>query len=359
MYSPCQSTRTLVASLLVLAAAGSAFAAGQPPLGSSEARRLRQPAQAGPKETLIVRGSTTWEPIDLLTPTRFAAVEPKITLDIESPPIGSAGGITALIEGECLVRGVGLTDGNGDGRLDCDTDNNGVVRIPDSTLGGPGVQPDLAESSRAARSLEIQAAALSGLNLVGVQAGRDGLAVIVNAANPVPQLSQAQVQNMYLNPAAADWGLYGGTCPDPTRKMKLYTRNTFGGTYGSWIDLYILPANEAAFRAGVAAGRIVEVPTALAGVAAVASDPCGVFYAGIGDFATTPAVRAVATYKTIPPGIVPTQATVQAGTFPFSRPMFLYTIDVPSQQSAAGKFIDWRMSRAGQCVMYEAGFVPA
>ena len=139
----------------------------------------------------------------------------------------------------------------------------------------------------------------------------------------------------------------------------VYTRCALSGTYQSFIDLYLGAGNKAAFDARLATPAIVSVATAEEGVARVAADPCGIFYSGIGDFATTPTVRAVATYKTIPPGIVPTQATVQAGTFPFSRPMFLYTIDVPSQQSAVGKFIDWRMSRAGQCIMYEAGFVPA
>lgn len=348
-----------IRSALAVAAIAIASASIAAPPQVRDAYRLRQPAQAGPKETIIVRGSTTWEPYNERLPARFEAVEPKIQLDIEFPPLGSTGGLRALIEGTCLERGVGLTDGNADGRLDCDVNNDGVVAVPDAVTGGEGKVPRLAQSSRPITSGEFATAAASGLDLVAVQAGRDGLAIVVNANNPVGQLSQAQVQNIYLNPAADDWGLYGGTCPDPERKITVYTRNTNGGTFDSFIDLFITSANRSAFLARAAAGGMVIVPTALDGVAAVAADPCGVFYAGIGDFATEPGVRPVAAYKTIPPGVVPTQTTVQNGVYPFSRGLYVATIGVPGVASAEGRLIDWLTSRSGQAVMYESGFVPA
>jgi phosphate transport system substrate-binding protein len=348
--------RAALIGVLVAAVASSALAAGTRP---GRETRFGAPATAGPRETIVVRGSTTWEPINAATPSRFAVVAPKIELDIETPPLGSTGGVRALIEGACIERGVGLTDANADGRLDCDVNNDGVVAVPDATTGGPGAVPTIAQSSRPLTAGEYATAAAAGLDLVAVQGGRDGLAMIVHSSNPIAQLSKANVVNMYLNPAGADWGLYGGNCPDPERDIKLYSRNTNGGTFDSFIDLFIGSANRAAFLARVASGDIVLVDTALDGVAAVAADPCGIFYAGIGDFATEPSVRAVPAYVTIPPGILPTQQTVQSGAYPFSRGMFLATIGVPSVTSAEGRYIDWMLSRSGQSVVYENGFVPS
>ena len=349
--------RSVVLGGLAIAAASAAIAAG--PRAPRGAEALRQPSQAGPRETVIIRGSTTWEPINAAIPSRFAAVEPKIQLDIEEPGLGSTGGIRALIEGTCAQRGVGLTDANADGRLDCDVNGDGVVAAPDATLGGPGKVPTIAQSSRPLTANEFATAAAAGLDLVAVQGARDGLAIVVNAANPVGQLSKANIQNMYLNPAGADWGLYGGACPDPERDITLYSRNTNGGTFDSFIEMFMNTSNRAAFLARVTAGDIVLVDTALDGVAAVAADPCGVFYAGIGDFATEPAVRAVPAYITIPPGILPTQQTVQSGAYPYSRGMFVATLGVPDVASAEGRFIDWLMTRSGQSIVFENGFVPA
>jgi phosphate transport system substrate-binding protein len=353
MHVSARSSRLLVLGALALSTAASALADGD------GARSLRKPAQAGSRETIIIRGSTTWEPININAPARFAAVEPKITLDIEEPPIGSTGGMRALIEGTCVQRGVGLTDTNGDGRLDCDVNNDGVVKAPDATTGGPGKVPTIAQSSRPVTANEFAVSALSGRELVAVQGALDGLAIIVHKDNPVSQLSQAQIRNLYLNPAGDDWGLYGGTCPDPNRKATLYSRNTNGGTFDSFIDLFIGSANRAAFLARVASGDIIVVPTALEGVAEIANDPCGVFFAGIGDFATEPLVRGVPAYISVPPGVPPTQATVQNGSYPYSRGMFLATIGVPTLDSAEGRYIDWMLSRSGQSIVYETGFVPA
>lgn len=349
--------RSLALGCLAVATAQAALAAG--PRAPRESYDLRQPAQAGPRESIVIRGSTTWEPINIATPARFAAVEPKINLDIETPPIGSTGGVRALIEGTCALRGVGLTDTNGDGRLDCDVNNDGVVAAPDATVGGPGKVPTIAQSSRPITAGEFATAALAGLDLVAVQGARDGLAIITHVSNPIAQISKSNVQNMYLNPAGDDWGLYGGTCPDPDRTITLYTRNTNGGTFDSFIDFFIGSANRAAFIARVTAGDIIEVDTALEGVEAVANDPCGVFYAGIGDFATEPDVRPVPAYNTIPPGILPTQQTVQSGQYPFSRGMFFATIGVPAVNSAEGKYLDWMLSRSGQSIVFDTGFVPA
>jgi phosphate transport system substrate-binding protein len=60
----------------------------------------------------------------------------------------------------------------------------------------------------------------------------DGIAVIVNANNPVKALTRAQVEQIFTG-SVTDWSAVGGT----GGKISIYTRNTSSGTYSDFKEL--------------------------------------------------------------------------------------------------------------------------
>jgi phosphate transport system substrate-binding protein len=57
------------------------------------------------------------------------------------------------------------------------------------------------------------------------------------------------------------------------------------------------------------------------------------------------------------PPIAATEATIVDGSYPFARPLYLYTAE-PSTD-AVRAFIDWTLGAAGQAIVREIGFVAA
>jgi phosphate transport system substrate-binding protein len=53
---------------------------------------------------------------------------------------------------------------------------------------------------------------------------------------------------------------------------------------------------------------------------------------------------------------MPSEATVNDGTYPLARPLFMYTNGTPS--GLAKDFLAFIMSEKGQALVKEAGFVP-
>src|SRR5207237_6565178 len=87
-------------------------------------------------------------------------------------------------------------------------------------------------SSRRAKSSEVGAANAKGRNMKPTIVAYDGIAVIVNSANPVKSLTKKQVEQIFSGDVA-DWSAVGGS--DGT--ISIYTRNTSSGTYSEFKEL--------------------------------------------------------------------------------------------------------------------------
>jgi phosphate transport system substrate-binding protein len=56
------------------------------------------------------------------------------------------------------------------------------------------------------------------------------------------------------------------------------------------------------------------------------------------------------------PAIEPTVATAMDKTYPMARPMFMVTAGEPTD--AVKRYIDWILSKDGQAIVAETGYVP-
>ena len=101
----------------------------------------------------------------------------------------------------------------------------GIAAIIDGTA-------QIGMSSRRAKPAEVGAASGKGVNMKPTIVAYDGIAVIVNSANPIKSLTKKQVEQIFTG-EVADWSAVGGS----GGKISIYTRNTSSGTYSDFKEL--------------------------------------------------------------------------------------------------------------------------
>src|SRR2546423_2660159 len=101
----------------------------------------------------------------------------------------------------------------------------GIAAIIDGTA-------QIGMASRPTKPEEIVAAKAKGVNFKETIVAYDGIAVIVNAANPVKGLTKKQVEQIFTGDVT-DWSGVGGS----GGKISAYTRNTSSGTYSEFKEL--------------------------------------------------------------------------------------------------------------------------
>src|SRR5438270_6740048 len=101
----------------------------------------------------------------------------------------------------------------------------GIAAIIDGTA-------QIGMSSRPTKPEEAAAAKAKGVTFKETIVAYDGIAVIVNSANPVKGLTKKQVEQIFTGDVT-DWSAVGGS----GGKISAYTRNTSSGTYSEFKEL--------------------------------------------------------------------------------------------------------------------------
>jgi len=209
-----------------------------------------------------------------------------------------------------------------------------------STTGIAGIIDGTAEigmSSRRAKSSEVGAATAKGRNMKPVIVAYDGIAVIVNSANPVKALTKKQVEQIFAGDVA-DWSAVGGS----GGKISIYTRNTSSGTYSEFKELAMKKRDYAKSSQKMAGNEQIA--------AEVGKNPSGVGYVGMA-YTKASGVKVVSI-----DGATPSVKSVQDHSYPYWRPTFYYTNGEPG--GLAKQFVDFTLSSGGQNIVSRVGFVP-
>jgi phosphate transport system substrate-binding protein len=220
----------------------------------------------------------------------------------------------------------------------------GIAALIDSTT-------DVCQSSRAIKAQEIEQAKAKGVNPFEIQVATDALSVIVNPANPVSELTFAQLSAIYTN-KITNWKELGGK--DAT--IVVLSRDNNSGTFAYFLEEVVQMAGMAtADKTLQYGGKVLMLPSTEEGISQVASNPNTIFYAGLGyinSSVKTIGVKKTADDKSVKPSV----ATALDGTYPISRPLFYYTNGAPTGVIKA--YIDYCLSVKGQKEVLNAGFVP-
>ena len=217
------------------------------------------------------------------------------------------------------------------------TDNSGVSATYDATGSGAGIEAasngsaDIGLSSRALKDEEK----VSGL--VGTTVALDGIAVIVNPANKVADLTVEQIAQIFTG-EITDWSQLGGAAGT----ISCIGREAGSGTRDGF---------ESITKTKDACKMDQELTSTGAVIEAVAGNPNAIGYASLSALKDT--VKAVTVG-----GVACTEDTVLDGSYAIQRPFVFVTKDSTALSAQAQAFFDFATSAAANDLIRAAGAVP-
>jgi phosphate transport system substrate-binding protein len=270
-----------------------------------ESTRASAGRAASPAFTLQNTGSDTLVNLALAWAERYMQVKPQVRISVTGG--GSGTGIAALI--------------------------NGTIQI--------------ANASREMSSEEIAAAEKNGITPVRFTVALDAIAVVENPGNPVKGLTIGQISEMYTSKLSR-WDQVGGE----NRPIVLLSRESNSGTYVYFLEQVVRkgdPKSTALFSP-----QTLLMPSSEGITAEVRQNPNAIGYDGLG-YVTADMKKVAIARRAGARYVLPSAESVRDGSYPVSRPLFMYTAGQPSGETRA--YLDWIM-HDGQELVKELGFVP-
>jgi len=256
---------------------------------------------------LQVKGSDTMVNLAQILAEEFMARNPKTPIAVLGG--GSGTGITALINGTC----------------------------------------DIATSSRDWKAKELDLAFEKGVKPRLFAVAVDGLSIIVNAKNPLAQLTMEQVGAIYRG-EVKNWKGVGG----PEMKISLYGRQSNSGTYVFLMEHvmgnkpYSTDMKEMNGNAQIIEGVLAdEGAIGYVGVGYVVERSSGQPLKGLKILNISKGVKEAA-YSPLD------KAAVDSGAYPISRPLWMATNGGP--KTAAAAFLQFAAGPDGQKIVEREGF---
>ena len=240
--------------------------------------------------TVATDGSTSMEKVVGALGEAFMEANPDTTFTYN--PTGSGSGIQAVQEGRC----------------------------------------DIGLSSRALKDAEKEA------GLTETVLAYDGIAMIVNPANPVEDLSLEQIADIYTG-KITNWSEVGGN----DSQIVLIGREAGSGTRGGFEEI-VGVVDACQYRQELSSTGDV--------ITTVAQNPDAIGYASLAAVKDTVKALKVA-------GVTPTEATVKDGTYTIQRPFVLATKTGEKLNDVAQAFFDYATSADAGEIIAAAGAVPA
>ena len=217
------------------------------------------------------------------------------------------------------------------------TDNSGVSVTYDATGSGAGIEAasngsaDIGLSSRALKDEE------KASGLVGTTVALDGIAVIVNPANKVADLTVEQIAQIFTG-EITDWSQLGGEAGT----ISCIGREAGSGTRDGFESITKTKDACKMDQELTSTGAVIEV---------VAGNPNAIGYASLSALKDT--VKAVTVG-----GVACTEDTVLDGSYAIQRPFVFVTKDSTALSAQAQAFFDFATSAAANDLIRAAGAVP-
>ena len=276
-------------------------------LGGCAARTAAAGADVGRTRAIQNKGSDTMVNLALAWAEAYRNVEPDV--DIAVTGGGSGTGIAALI--------------------------NGTV--------------DIANASREMQADEIADAEANGIEPQEYVVAVDALAVIVNLKNPVSQLTIDQLSDIFSG-RITNWKDVGGE----DAPIILVSRESNSGTHVYFLEQVVRKGDSESTV--VFAPQTLLMPSSVGITSEVQRNPHAIGYDGLG-YVDTDTEKLIAVAKDADsPFVLPSVQSGADGSYPISRPLYMYTTAAPDAVIAA--YLDWILGPDGQANVADLGFVP-
>jgi phosphate transport system substrate-binding protein len=207
---------------------------------------------------------------------------------------------------------------------------------------------DIAMSSRNIKEKEIALAKRNGVIPNEIKVALDGLAVVVNPANAVGKLTMDQLAGIFTG-RITNWKDVGGR----NEKIVVLSREVNSGTH-VYFKEHVLRRNDINSKEEFAPGALM-LSSSQAIADEVAGNSAAIGYFGMGYISKKQKLVAIAK-DARSEYVAPIIDNVLKGSYPISRPLFLYTKSIP--QGLVKKFVDFALSKEGQDIVLTTDFVP-
>ncbi len=201
---------------------------------------------------------------------------------------------------------------------------------------------DIANSSRGIKAQEVADANVKGVDPKRIVVAIDALSIIVNANNPVNQLTVEQIGKIYRG-ETSNWKDVGGN----DSPITLYGRQSNSGTYDFMKENVMRGEYSSKLKSMNGNAQIVE---------AIKQDASGIGYVGVGYAKDLAGINIVSVALTPVIGYFSPvdPINVKNGKYPITRPLNQYTNGIPVK--TARDFILYELSAAGQAIVEKEGF---
>jgi phosphate transport system substrate-binding protein len=207
---------------------------------------------------------------------------------------------------------------------------------------------DIANASRQIKPEELQAAKENGVNPIEYVISKDAIAIVVNPENPVDRLTIQQISDIYSG-KINNWSELGGE----NRPIVRLSRETNSGTHVYFLENVLRlgdPNNKTLFSTDT-----LLLPSSQGITTETSQNPNAIGYDGLGY--VTPDLKVIAVaVDSNGPYVIPSAETVNQGTYPIARDLYMYTNGQPTGVIEA--YLDWIRSPEGQKIVKDLGFVP-
>jgi phosphate transport system substrate-binding protein len=252
-------------------------------------------AHLGWAGTIVIKGSTTVLPIAQKVAEVYMKANPDVRISISGG--GSGNGMKAIIDGST----------------------------------------DIADSSRFIKDKEVKLAVEKGRYPVPFAVAYDCIVPVVHPSNSITDITLDQLEAIYKG-EIKNWKDVGG----PDREIVVVSRDTSSGTYEVWHEKVMK-------KERVYPGALLQASNG-AVVQAVSKNKNAIGYIGLGYVDAS--VKALAAN-----GITGSPETTLNGTYPVSRPLYMFTAGWPKGDTL--NFINFVIHpQKGQKYVAEAGYVP-
>lgn len=208
---------------------------------------------------------------------------------------------------------------------------------------------DIANASRQMKEDEIAAAQANGIEPMEFTVAIDALAIIVNPANPVSELTIDQLADIYTG-RITNWREVGGN----DAPIVLLSRETNSGTHVYFLEEVVRKGKSD--NKDIFAPQTLLMPSSVGITSELRRNPNAIGYDGFGY--VDPAhekLIAVAADASLP-YVLPSVESGADGSYPIARGLYIYTAGAPT--GPIRDYLDWIIGPEGQAIVAELGFVP-
>ena len=209
---------------------------------------------------------------------------------------------------------------------------------------------DIANSSRRIVTHELERAARLRIKPVEHIVGYDALAVYVHTKNPLSSITIKQLEAIYGSGGQVErWTDLGIEVPGcKNQRIVRVGRQNSSGTYAYFRHAILAKSHR--FDLG-----ILDMLSSKDVVHLVEKTPCAIGYSGLA-YATPKVKMACLAKDESSACIAPSVATASDGSYPIARPLFMYVNE--SHRAVIKDYIDWVLSKQGQCILLRKGYAP-